>query len=105
MTDYNKRSRPVDVRHAYFSPLRKYNIMSAEYTQGSSYPKFYYDRINGYGHTGFQEESFQIEFEKQGLEKLLDELKASEREEYLRHKYPALQKAWEQYQLMLELMK
>lgn len=102
MTDYDKRSQPVDVRHRYLEPLRKYNIMSAEYTQGSSY---YYDRIDGYRYTNFQEESFQIEFEKQGLEKLLDELKASEREEYLRHKYPALQKAWEQYQLMLELMK
>jgi hypothetical protein len=101
---YNKKSQSVDIRHGFFGPLRKYNIISAEYTQGS--PGYHYDRIDGYRYSyPSSEESFQIEFEKQGLEKLLGKLDALEREEYLRKQYPALQKAWEQYQLVLELMK
>jgi len=104
MIDYNKKSKSVDVRHGYFDPLRKYNILSAEYTQ-QLHSRYYYDRIDGYRHSPPSEESFQIEFEKQGLEKLLGKLDALEREEYLRKQYPALQNAWEQYQLVLELMK
>jgi hypothetical protein len=97
MIDYNKKSKSVDVRHGYFDPLRKYNILSAEYTQ-QLHSRYY-------RHSPPSEESFQIEFEKQGLEKLLGKLDALEREEYLRKQYPALQNAWEQYQLVLELMK
>lgn len=101
MIDYNKKSRSVDIRHGYFGPLIKYNIVSAEYTQ-----RPYYDRMDAYRYSyPSSEESFQIEFEKRGLEKLLGKLDALEREEYLRKEYPALQNAWEQYQLVLELMK
>jgi FMN phosphatase YigB (HAD superfamily) len=104
MSDYYKKSQSVDIRHRYLDPLRKYNILSAEYTQREN-PRYYYDRIDGYRYSHPSEESFQIEFEKQGLEKLLGKLDALEREEYLRKEYPALQNAWEQYQLVLELMK
>lgn len=55
MIDYNKKSRSVDIRHGYFGPLIKYNIVSAEYTQ-----RPYYDRMDAYRYSyPSSEESFQ----------------------------------------------
>ena len=106
MTDYNQ-SRPIDARHGYFGPLRKYTILSAEYTEENRVPyscRSYYASCYPDSFTTSQE-TFEIKFERRGLERLLDKLDTSEREELLRQQNPALQKAREHYQTISGLVK
>jgi hypothetical protein len=108
ITRYNN-SVNIDPRDRMFKPLSRYRLVNAEYTRELTHDLDYrtayaYDSSIHY-RAPHEQIVFELKFYKEDLYKLMDDLEKIEHEEHIRKQYPAAQKAWEQYQLVLELMK
>jgi hypothetical protein len=107
ITRYNN-SVNIDSRDRMFEPLSKYRLLNAEYTRELMHDLDYraayaYDSIHY--RTPHDQIVFELKFYKEDLYKLMDDLEKIEQEEHIRKQNPAAQKAWEEYQLILSLVK